>query len=1134
MPHRRTSRLSTSLSWALTAALVAGGAAALGVASPAVAAPAEPDCVSVPGVCTLVLDDLTDFAYWTVPAGVTDVTFTAVGASGGDAVAGDATPGAGGAVTARIATVPGTTYRANPGSAGGTGTTGGSGLSAGVSTGGFGGGGAGESGAGGGGGRSVLAVEDVVADDWVNLLVAGGGGGAGRGDGGAERGGDGGDGGQAGSPGGATSGGDTSGGTGKGGGAATATAGGPGGTATSGGVTRTGVSGRPLVGGGFGNPYAPGYVPFAAAAGGGGGHYGGGQGTTSFASLAGGGGGGGSSYAAPEVTRVVFSGGANPRTSPSGGNGYVLVAYEDPDVAPKPEDVYVAVGGEDTGDCATWATACETIWYAVRSGAPTVTVHMGPGDFPAGGTFGGADTGRDITVVGSPEGTRVGYGAYIWAGDTAVTLRDLTLTAAMACEGRMTLDRVLVTGNADFPYYGVNACGGTVEVRNSTITAPGITSGVHAEAGSVVTVRGSTIVNVAGDALQGAGGTITVANSILAGSGGAECTGTVVDGGHNLAEDTSCGFGATGSRDGVGDLALGSLDDHGGPTGTFRPAPGSPAINLVPAGVTGCPTAAGTERDQTGADRRQGPTCDAGALEQGGPVAVTFDSAGGSGVDAVQVGYDTAVAAPAEPTRARHAFVGWFDGATAYDFATPVLTDLTLTARWVSTDVAPSVTDDPDDVEVNAGADVTFVADASGSPAPTVQWQVDDGGGWADLAGATSRTLALDDVAVALDRHRYRAVFTNDVASVSSESATLTVRAPSTVRFEIGQGAAPIDVEVAYGATVTAPADPQAVGHTFAGWYDAETGGAEFDFSAPITADTTVHARWTTDRYPVTFDTRGGSAVAAQEVAFGSTVALPAEPTRPGYSFTGWFTSADGSTPYAFATLVTGPVTLFAQWTAAGDLTVDAQPVIVTAEHFRVHCAATAGTLRRCDAVVTVRRDGRTVVVARGSATTTGTTDASVRMTLTRAGKRLTRPALGGVRVQLRATGVLANGLTRHADRTALLFAPRQARRGPAAMFRADGARLTPAGKRFLDTIARQAEQVRLLTCIGHTARTGNRVGNKVAYALSRQRAKAACAYLVRRGVSVRTQVRVVGVGNTENRKGGKPSNRFVDVVVRH
>lgn len=62
----------------------------------------------------------------------------------------------------------------------------------------------------------------------------------------------------------------------------------------------------------------------------------------------------------------------------------------------------------------------------------------------------------------------------------------------------------------------------------------------------------------------------------------------------------------------------------------------------------------------------------------------------------------------------------------------------------------------------------------------------------------------------------------------------------------------------------------------------------------------------------VTFDSDGGSVVAAQTFARGGLVVEPAAPTKAGFVFGGWLS---GVTPYVFATPVTADVTLTAQWT---------------------------------------------------------------------------------------------------------------------------------------------------------------------------------------------------------------------------
>ena len=70
----------------------------------------------------------------------------------------------------------------------------------------------------------------------------------------------------------------------------------------------------------------------------------------------------------------------------------------------------------------------------------------------------------------------------------------------------------------------------------------------------------------------------------------------------------------------------------------------------------------------------------------------------------------------------------------------------------------------------------------------------------------------------------------------------------------------------------------------------------------------------------VTFDSNQGTAVDSQLVAVGGKVAKPADPTRKGYIFSGWFTDQDCAAAYDFDAAVDGAkpeLTLYAGWKAA-------------------------------------------------------------------------------------------------------------------------------------------------------------------------------------------------------------------------
>ena len=77
---------------------------------------------------------------------------------------------------------------------------------------------------------------------------------------------------------------------------------------------------------------------------------------------------------------------------------------------------------------------------------------------------------------------------------------------------------------------------------------------------------------------------------------------------------------------------------------------------------------------------------------------------------------------------------------------------------------------------MQSGESATFTAGASGSPTPTVQWEVssDGGGSWSEIAGATSTSYSFT-AASAQNGYEYRAVFSSSAGSATTNAATLTV-----------------------------------------------------------------------------------------------------------------------------------------------------------------------------------------------------------------------------------------------------------------------------------------------------------------------------------------------------------------------
>lgn len=94
---------------------------------------------------------------------------------------------------------------------------------------------------------------------------------------------------------------------------------------------------------------------------------------------------------------------------------------------------------------------------------------------------------------------------------------------------------------------------------------------------------------------------------------------------------------------------------------------------------------------------------------------------------------------------------------------------------------APTITSNPSSQTVTAGQAASFTAATTGSPAPSVQWQVSSNGGasFTNIAGATSTTYSFTTT-TSQSGNQYRAVFTNSVGSATTGAATLTVNAAVT------------------------------------------------------------------------------------------------------------------------------------------------------------------------------------------------------------------------------------------------------------------------------------------------------------------------------------------------------------------
>lgn len=118
--------------------------------------------------------------------------------------------------------------------------------------------------------------------------------------------------------------------------------------------------------------------------------------------------------------------------------------------------------------------------------------------------------------------------------------------------------------------------------------------------------------------------------------------------------------------------------------------------------------------------------------------------------------------------------------------------------------------------------------------------------------------------------------------------------------------------------TVYAPDTPEREGYEFLGWF--VDGGSTQWTSGTLTGDLNLVAKWEQIEYKVQFDPNGGTwddgtgAAKVEYTTDGSIASVkPADPVRPGYTFTGWWYNGES---WNFETdTVGGDLTLTAGWT---------------------------------------------------------------------------------------------------------------------------------------------------------------------------------------------------------------------------
>ena len=196
------------------------------------------------------------------------------------------------------------------------------------------------------------------------------------------------------------------------------------------------------------------------------------------------------------------------------------------------------------------------------------------------------------------------------------------------------------------------------------------------------------------------------------------------------------------------------------------------------------------------------------------------------------------------------------------------------------------------------------------------------------IYGGISSANEGDDITIKNATVKVNAVVGNAIDSggdVIIEDSTVEAHSTNHIGVFSYEG----NVEIKDGSNVIASGENKAIYGNVknaiagTGWTDTEGTEGKADISVSSEGQTLSYKKVQfpaqADKVTVKFDSAGGSPVASQTIAVGGKATKPADPTRDGYTFDGWYL---GSTAFDFDSAIEKSITLTAHWKAAAQSTI--------------------------------------------------------------------------------------------------------------------------------------------------------------------------------------------------------------------
>ncbi len=269
---------------------------------------------------------------------------------------------------------------------------------------------------------------------------------------------------------------------------------------------------------------------------------------------------------------------------------------------------------------------------------------------------------------------------------------------------------------------------------------------------------------------------------------------------------------------------------------------------------------------------------------------VTLNADNGSAVVTQSVVNGAALPEPADPSKQHYTFDYWYstNPESAYNFATPVTSSFTLTAKY--------------------------------SPIVFTATYVNNNGSQNTIVNVNSGTALTQPSAPVKTHYTFDYWYTTNentpyvFSTLVTSNITLNAKYHHTeynVTFNANNSTQNQVVTVLSGETVIQPSDPSKQHFNFDYWYVSDE-NTPYDFDTPVVSPLTLQAKYLPIVYTISYDNDGS--ITTVNINSGDTLTTPTNPTKQHYDFNYWYAD-DSNTAFNFTTPITSSFTLTAKFT---------------------------------------------------------------------------------------------------------------------------------------------------------------------------------------------------------------------------